>query len=550
MSGDDEEHHYGLGDPRAAGPEEEPSVVPAGGPSESQLTKQYGKGFSMLKKMGFKMGTGLGPSGEGITAPIEVSMRRKKEGLTEEELIEPKPSESLSLPVLQKNAKPQELSPIDIEKIELQREIENLTDKKRRIEYDIFSLSSTEESVSQDSSQIDELIRDLLTSQILSGNVSWDIFAKYVSILRDKYDCTSLWYELDIESVVTAAVAGMLRNRARIGDGDDPGSLLRLIREIVIDDDDFVRIVEFDILEKFFVNEQGLITEIDPLALIKSVTTDAHYASVFDRFTRVYLEELVKENIREAAGLLLEWFSVIPETSHRKHFIDAYVKPVLVTSTSPHQVIMWRDYLSPSEWQNEIVVRIAARILESLRRINPEEEDAYDLVHVAVGWSSVVPPLLLGFLLVECGFLARLCEHWKMHADVKNACRKWILLLSRVCYRSPAKAVLVEWIRGIKGGMTMDTIRRPSAPPRGIFRPGAARPVEGLSESALGKLTFGDVVREECEARNIPLIPRAGMRESGAQVYKLGERTVYWKDDALFEKRGEWVEVSLDSVLR
>ena len=116
MPGDDEEHYYGLGDPRATVSLPDDASVPPQGPSEIQLTKQYGKGFSMLKKMGFKTGTGLGPTGEGITAPIEVSMRRKGEGLTEEELIEP----PIRQDVLPSRTSPGDakkiLTPLDIEK--------------------------------------------------------------------------------------------------------------------------------------------------------------------------------------------------------------------------------------------------------------------------------------------------------------------------------------------------------------------------------------------------------------------------------------------------
>jgi len=550
--GEEEEHYFGLGDPRAsAHMDEEGSSVPQDSPSEIQLTKQYGKGFSMLKKMGFKTGTGLGPTGEGITAPIEVSLRRKKEGLTEEELLEP----PAALPTTQfdKIEKPTKtLTPIDIEKIELQREIEILTDKRRRIEYDVFSLSSTEASSIDDDLQIDELIRDLIGSQILSGkNMELGIFSKFVSILRDKYDCSSLWYELDIESVVTAAVANMVRSMTR-NDFDSIDSILSVIRDIVIDDDDFVRILEFDIIEKFFRNQDGIITGMDDLRVLKSFTTSAHYESVFSRFTAMYLEELVKANIREAAGqLLLDWFPVIPEGLVRKHFLDSYVKPILVNSSHPNEVVEWRDYFSNFEWQNDIVVRITARILESLRRINPADNDAFDLVHVAVDWCVVVPPLLVGFLLVESGFLARWSEYWKKSPQLRNACKQWFPLLSKVCYRSPARGMIMECLRAVNGESrpSVPPTRRPGVPPRAMFRSTGVS-AEGMSEAAIGKLTFGDVVRDECEAKNIPLVPKAGVREGGAQVYKLGDRTVYWKDDALFEKKGDWVEISLDSVLR
>jgi hypothetical protein len=527
----DEEHHYGIGNPMLA-PVANPEPT-AEGPSEAVLTKQYGKGFSMLKKMGFKTGTGLGPTGEGITTPIEVSMRRKKEGLTEEELIEP-PGVELKPVVPPQAAK---LTALDIERIELSREIENLTDKKRRIEYDIFSLSSQATDVPS-SFEVDDLIRDLITSQILTGNVSWEIFAQYVAVLRDKYDCSSLWYELEVESVITAAVASMVRKNTL-------DKSLEIIREILIDDEDFVRILEFDILSNLIEND--MIVSLEDLLVLKSITTVGHYESIFFRFSLPYLEELIKSNMSDALETLIEWMPVIPQGTIQAQCLDRFVKPILVFSPNPSEVLRWREFFSSFEWQNEIVVRITGRILDSLRRIKPSDEDAFDLVHVAISWSKVVPPLVIGYLLTESGFLPGWCEYWRNSPGYKNTCRKWFPTLAKVCYRTPSRRVLVDGLKILNGGPAVS--RRPAPPPRGVFR-GSLKSYEGLSEAAVGKLTFGDVVKEECEARNIPLVPKPGIREAGVQVYKVGDRTVYWKDDALFEKKGEWVEISLDSLFR
>merc|ERR1719379_1829404 len=49
----------------------------------AQMEKNYGRGYSMLKKMGFK-GGGLGRREDGIANPIDVRVRRKGEALQDE----------------------------------------------------------------------------------------------------------------------------------------------------------------------------------------------------------------------------------------------------------------------------------------------------------------------------------------------------------------------------------------------------------------------------------------------------------------------------------
>jgi hypothetical protein len=52
---------------------------------EKTLSKKYGKGFDMLKKSGFKVGSGLGKDEQGITDPIKIKKRKKKVGISQED---------------------------------------------------------------------------------------------------------------------------------------------------------------------------------------------------------------------------------------------------------------------------------------------------------------------------------------------------------------------------------------------------------------------------------------------------------------------------------
>ena len=92
--------------------------------------------------------------------------------------------------------------------------------------------------------------------------------------------------------------------------------------------------------------------------------------------------------------------------------------------------------------------------------------------------------------------------------------------------------------------------RRPGGPPPEFF---AARtttqvPVGGDAE----KVTLGDVVKEEAQRRGVAVTPSPGARENGCQVFRVGSKLVYWKEDSLFVKPGEapWAEVALDSVFK
>jgi hypothetical protein len=153
--------------------------------------------------------------------------------------------------------------------------------------------------------------------------------------------------------------------------------------------------------------------------------------------------------------------------------------------------------------------------------------------------------------LYESGFMSRWFDWIQMEVGNVSIHRNWSLVLAPVTYHSPARKFLTDSLTIFTGGsVEKRATRPPSGPPRGFF--GTSRlPTIGLSETAVGKLTFGDVVREECELRNISLVPKMGIREAGCQVYRLGNHTVYWKDDGMFEKQStEWVEISLDSILR
>jgi tuftelin-interacting protein 11 len=52
---------------------------------EKTLNKKYGKGFQMLKKAGFKVGSGLGKDEQGMTDPIKIIKRKKQLGISEED---------------------------------------------------------------------------------------------------------------------------------------------------------------------------------------------------------------------------------------------------------------------------------------------------------------------------------------------------------------------------------------------------------------------------------------------------------------------------------
>lgn len=69
--------------PEVPGMEQGPKLPARNSMSFNQMSGTYGKGFAMLQKMGFK-GGGLGRNEDGIANPIEVQVRKGKQGLQDE----------------------------------------------------------------------------------------------------------------------------------------------------------------------------------------------------------------------------------------------------------------------------------------------------------------------------------------------------------------------------------------------------------------------------------------------------------------------------------
>lgn len=58
------------------------------GELSKEYSKTFGKGFAMLKKIGFQVGKGLGAKEQGITKPLEIKRREKNKGISTEDIIE------------------------------------------------------------------------------------------------------------------------------------------------------------------------------------------------------------------------------------------------------------------------------------------------------------------------------------------------------------------------------------------------------------------------------------------------------------------------------
>ena len=52
---------------------------------EKNLEEKYGIGYKLLKKAGYKIGSGLGANEQGMTDPIEIKKRKKNAGITTNE---------------------------------------------------------------------------------------------------------------------------------------------------------------------------------------------------------------------------------------------------------------------------------------------------------------------------------------------------------------------------------------------------------------------------------------------------------------------------------
>jgi hypothetical protein len=528
-------------------------------PSETQLNREYGKGFNMLKKMGFKAGTGLGPTGEGIVAPIEISMRRPGEGLRDNENISAptrrkrpksgKPKEQESSADEDDEAfsdydssdsadsgitKPKEDGRIT----ESRKAIENLIERKRELDYKLFTIKQSEFSSGGDMS-LDSLVYDLFESDILSEGLSdMSLLGKALDLLRDKYEGDRLWYELDVESLLSSCVLEAVSLRTEIEEISP--EIITTCRDMILDDDHFSRFLEFQLLPPF-----ALRPNLEIYRSIKSSASTLHYQSIFSRFLKEFFATSVtKHNLTEL--ITQGWIELVPCGPTLQEFLVYEVKPRLVTGSSPEEVLLWKSYFSEQDL-SEIVHHISLQIRSSLSKADVFSSHCFDLVDAAISWSVVVSPCVIGFLLVESGFIGKWFEHNKIKPDFKVICKKWLPLMGSVSYHSPARKHVTDILKFALGdtGMGAAVRRRPGGPPPEFFTSGS-----NLQETA--KVSLGDVIRDRCQRLNISLVPRPGVRENGCQVFKVGRKIVYWKDDSLFEKVGEasWVEIGIDSLLR
>lgn len=425
---------------------------------EKTLTKEYGKGFKMLQKMGFKTGQGLGPAGrEGIVVPLEVAARpsNKNEGLQEQK---------------EKVVETREQPAFDQQKFRAHRDVEIASDRKKNIQYKLWALS--QEDKEDDEEDLSKLLEDVL---ILNDVVSdWTLLKKYSDALRDKYEFHSGWYSLKVEDVIASAAAEWCRQWKfdTVVDIDDEEDLAIIteLREIVLDDEMFDRIIEFDILPKIQMNSQ--------LAKILHATSPA-YSRLYEK----YIEPFVKND-------LLQWAPLVPPGATKTRFISTAVALGIVS----HE---WRSHFTPLDWR--------------------------DLVHsFALRWSgelvpSMVPPLVIGFLLVQSGRLQK--EY------LANLSLPVLEKLAKVCYHGPGRRMIVDAIRGKK-----PTPQR-VGPPRTLF---AATPGTSL----------GDVLRD----RGFSLVP-TGRRENGQPVFQIDQNLIYFKNECLFKRVGDnWIEISISAL--
>ena len=548
-------------------------------PSEAQLTKQYGKGFNMLKKMGFQAGKGLGPSGEGIINPIEISMRRTGEGLQDDEgksarrasatsrvKRAPKTSgdatrrgpmegsdeeseewpgesddESDIVPARERTAEDRALH-------EASQLVEKLADEAKSLDYQLYALKAeaAERTSGFSTESIDELVRDVIDSGVLtSGSSTVELLRKYIDIMRDKYDSNPLWYALDVEAVITGAVSQAISTQLETDELS--AALIEQTREMILDDDAFTRVLEFQLLPPL-----ALTPDLSIFTCIKKVATPLHYDSIYSRFVEPFLIRSLTSSRREPSWLITDgWLDLVPIGHFLHSILINYVKPRLTTSASPDEVIPWRSLFSAEEWR-DIVQRITNRVSQSLRKLTPTAtNETLAIIKIAVEWQSVVSPCVVGLLLVDSGFLPKWFETAKLRPDFKSVCLQWLPVLAAVAYHTPARKILLDCVRIVRGEpLGANVRRRPGGPPPEFF---AARtttqvPVGGDAE----KVTLGDVVKEEAQRRGVAVTPSPGARENGCQVFRVGSKLVYWKEDSLFVKPGEapWAEVALDSVFK
>lgn len=535
-------------------------------PSESDLTKQYGKGFSMLKKMGFKTGAGLGPSGEGIVNPIEVKMRRLGEGLRdyegEPETRKPMPrkrktqyrsnrkegdsddenlEETLSDDSDDHEAnEAQVLSPEEEALFQARRALEQLIEERKDLEYRIFSLTAQGlEDVSKGCPEsLEQILHDLVDSGMLTsqtGNI--ELLGKYIGVLRDRYDSDPLWYELDVEALISSSVSDAINNFKDLSEVTP--EFIEAVRDMVVDDDAYSKLLEFQLLPPLANTPNFSIFQA-----VKNSATPHHYDSIYSRFIDPFLVRSLTTSKKDSSWLVSEgWMELVPLGPVLTTLLTESVKPRLTMSNSPSEIVKWKQFYSSDEWR-DIVRRAAVRIRSNLKKLEPLSTPI-EVIQAATEWSLVVSPCVVGFLLVESGFLSKWFEGSKTKPDFPAICKQWLPILARVAYHSPAKKILLDCVRVVKGE-PVGQRPRPGGPPPEFFARNRTQPANGPTE----KVCLGDVVREEAARRGLVVTPKGPLRIDGCQVFKVGVKSVYWKEDSIFlgGESGDWSEVAIDSL--
>lgn len=541
-------------------------------PTESHLNREYGKGFNMLKKMGFKSGGGLGPCGEGITAPIEVAPRKPGEGLRDDEGLVMKPPSAVQkrgralkrrqTPDSDREEMPDEdssgseleaaevveLSEEEKRVVEARREVEILLEKKRELEYQVFNVSSLLEGGSDSivsAESISALSYDIVDSGILHQSLrDASVLARVISLLRDKYDSNPLWSELQAELVISAAVSEMVHEITE--KVEVTPSLVEAVHDLVIDDDHFARLLEFQLIPAPALKPDRTIFEA-----IKSSASCLHYQSIYSRLLEKYIQKSLVDHQLTSWLVREGWIDLVPRGSTYDELMEEYVVPQLSRVSDPQDILPWRAHLSEEQWKRLVTLK-SNQLLVSLRKVSPGQPDAVPRIKVAVGWSSVVSPCVVGFLLAESGFLPKWLDLNKLEPDIlKKECQAWCPILVNVAYHSPAKKIVQDAVKIATAGGELDNNakRRPPGPPREFFT---------LGKSTAGSCTkivttLGDVIREEASARNLLVAPKPGTaRENGIQVFKIGDKSFYWKEDSIYILTDQqvWIESSLESLFR
>ena len=533
-------------------------------PNDADLNKQYGKGFSMLKKMGFKTGSGLGPTEDGIAAPIEIRMRKLGEGIQDDEGLttsvmgresrrekKRKPRAELSdgdSDVMGESFEDssednmedsvKEISKEDRELQDARKQVNKLMESKKDLQYRIFALSIPDEFSKSNLDSLEKIMHDLMESGVINRNVNLDILSKYLDVLRDRYDSDPMWYELDVESVIASVVAEAVdeyKDKAEVS----PDIVLK-VREIILDDEAFTRLLEFHLLPPLALNPDRTF-----FLAVKDSATPAHYESIYHRFIETFLIRSLTHNRKETTWLISEgWVDLVPFGRPRESLLEEYVKPRLTISNNPSEIRSWKSIFTEDAWK-DIVRRLSGRISQNLKKLDPSNPQVEQIFQVVLEWRNVLSNCVLGFLLFESGFLQKWFEHNKISPDFSYIFKRWYPLLVQVAYHTPSRRIVLDALRTAKGE-AINPRRRPAGPPPEFFS--RSRP-QGPPEPT-GKVTLGDVVKEEATRRGLVVQPKANVRVDGCQVFRVGDKSVYWKDDSIFtaDVSGNWLEVALDSV--